>query len=202
MATAYKSPCQTRALTTEHKFLDALNQLLLNKSFSQLTIDEIADQSGLTRSAFLKRFGTKKQALLVLYGRYCEKVQQAMAAADADMVRFANAFDACQHISAAAERLQVADFSVNRAMHELFMEELKAHSQTQALFKGCCDLMKRVQRVHMPRRGGSEVGAYAAAQLVFTINYNHVLKAMPGLPRDGATRHKLIATLMVEALSF
>lgn len=202
MTATYKIPLQSRALTTEQRFLDALDDLLKHKSLALLTIDEIAEEAGLTRSAFLKRFGTKKQALLVLYGRYCEKVVAAMAAVASEMDSFANAFEACQRISTDAEILQTADFSANRAMHELFMEDLTAHPLTKALFMRCCDLMKRIQKVHLSPGTGTDVGAYAAAQLIFTLNYNHVLKAMPGLPRDWPTRHRMIAAIVSEALQF
>lgn len=202
MTASYKSPLQQRAIATEQKFLEALNDLLRHKSLGQLTIDEIADKAGLTRSAFLKRFGAKHEALLVLYGRYCEKVMAAMAKIDTDIHTFANAFEVCRHISAEAEMLQTADFSANRAMHELFMEQLTVHPQTKTLFKGCCALMRRIQKVHLPPGTGTDVGAYAGAQLVFTINYNHVLKAMPGLPRDPETRHRMIANIVSAALRY
>lgn len=202
MTVSYSTPQQARAKTTEQKFLDTLNELLQHKSLGLLTVDEIAEKAGLTRSAFLKRFGSKKQALLVLYGRYCDKVVAAMTAVSNEMQSFANAFEACYRISTDAERLQTADFSANRAMHELFMEELDAHPQTKALFMHCCHLMRQIQQVHLPQGTGTDVGAYAAAQLIFTINYNHVLKAMPGLPRDWATRHRMIATIVSDALEF
>lgn len=198
MTATYKVPRQPRALTTEQKFLDALNVILQHKSLAHLTIDEIAANAGLTRSAFLKRFGTKKQALLVLYDRYCEKVVVAMTAVTTDMHRFADAHEACFRICADAQELQAAYFSANRAMHELFMEDLNAHPQTKAMFMRCCDLMRQIQKVHVG--AGTDIGAYAAAQLVFTLTYNHVLKAMPGLPRDKQTRHTLMATLVSQAL--
>jgi AcrR family transcriptional regulator len=202
MPTAYKTPQQSRALGTEKKFLNAMSACLQHKSLAQLTIDEIADHAGLTRSAFLKRFGTKKQALLLLYDQYCQKVVAAMSAVAKEMHDFDDAYQACYRISADAEVLQTADFSTNRAMHELFMEELTAHPQTKAIFMHCRDLMKLIQKVHLLPGTGTDVGAYAAAQLIFTINYNHVLKAMPGMPRDSHTRHQMIATLVHRALQF
>jgi AcrR family transcriptional regulator len=198
MTATYKTPLQPRALTTEQKFLDALNDLLQHKSLGLLTLDEIAAKAGLTRSAFLKRFGTKRQALLVLYGRYCEKVMVAMAAVAQDLPGFRDAHQACLRICADAEALQSADFSVNRAMLEHFMEDLNAHPQTQALFMQCCDMMRQIQKVHV--RSGTDVGAYAAAQLTFTLTCNHVLKAMPGLPRDRQTRQNLMANIVSQAL--
>jgi AcrR family transcriptional regulator len=198
MAGTYKTPLQSRALTTEQKFLDALNDLLQHKSLGLVTIDEIAAKAGLTRSAFLKRFGTKKQALIVLYGRYCDKLVVAMAAVAQDIPSFSDSHQACLRICSDAQELQTAYFSVNRAMLELFMEDLTIHPQTKALFLQCCDLMRQIQKVQV--RSGTDVGAYSAAQLIFTLTSNHVLKAMPGLPRDRQTRQRLMADIVSRAL--
>ena len=124
MKPAYKAPLQNRALSTEQRFLDAMGTLLEHKSLGLLTIDEIASEAGLTRSAFFKRFGSKNQALLVLYSRYCDKVLIAISEVAKDMLSFENAFEACYRVSMDAEQLQASDFAANRAMHELFMENL------------------------------------------------------------------------------
>ncbi len=198
MSASYKTPVQPRALATEQKFLDTVNLLMQDKSLGLLTIDEIAAKAGLTRSAFLKRFGTKNQALLVLYGRYCTEVEAAMAAVSDDIDSFADAHEACFRVSVLAQELQTAHFSAIRAMHELFMENLNVHHQTHAIFLQCSDLMRQIQKVHVPT--GTDMGAHAAAQLVFTITGNHVLKAMPGLPREEKDRHTLTAALVSRAL--
>ena len=202
MSSTYVLPVQARAKTTEQKFLDALDELLSEKSFALLTVDEIAAQAQLTRSAFLKRFGSKKQALLVLYGRYCDKVLVSIQQLANQASDCSDLTDVCCKVSMRAESLQLADFSTNRAMHELFMEKLTAVPQTKEIFRETVKLMQQIQKRHLPEGAATDAGAYAAAQLIFTINYNHVLKAMPGLPQDHATRHRLIATLVVQALSF
>lgn len=202
MTATYTCPQQTRSKVTEQKFLDALQDLLQDKSLNLLTIDEIALKARLTRSAFLKRFGTKHQALLVLYERYCSKVTVAMAEISAGLNDCKDATEACYRISKRAEALQLADFAANRAMHEMFMEKLAIAPQTKALFSQCCELMKEVQTHLLPPGAGTSTGVFAAAQLIFTINYNHVLKAMPGLPRDPETRHRMIATIVSKALHF
>lgn len=202
MSAHYISPQQARARVTEQKFLEALEELLKEKSLNALTIDEIALQAKLTRSAFLKRFGTKNQALLVLYERYCTKVSAAMHEISAGLDDCADAAEACYRISKRAEALQLLDFAANRAMHELFMQELVIASQTKALFLQCCALMKEIQTRWSPTGTGSSTGVYAAAQLMLTINYNHVLKAMPGLPRDTETRHRMIAHIVCTALHY
>lgn len=202
MTSTYISPQQARAKVTEQKFLDALQALLKDKAFHLVTIDEVAHKAKLTRSAFLKRFGTKNQALQVLYERYCIKVSAAMTEISQSLQSCADANEACYQISKRAEALQLGDFAANRAMHELFMQELVIASQTKTLFLQCCALMKEIQTRWMPAGTGSSTGVYAAAQLMLTINYNHVLKAMPGLPRDTETRHRMIANIVCTALHY
>ena len=82
------------------------------------------------------------------------------------------------------------------------MEELSVAAATQDIFRETVTLMQHIQFVHLPPGTGTITGANAAAQLLFTINCNHVLKAMPGLPQNRATRHRLIATLIAQTLKF
>lgn len=200
MSISYLPPRQSRAKTTEHKFLETLNGLLHEKSFGLLTIDQIADKACLTRSAFLKRFGSKKTAIFILYGRFCTKVLKAIEEISASLSNFENDEAACLCISKRIEALQLEDFAANRAMHELFMEQLEITNETKTLFNTCLELMKQIQSTYLPCGTGTEEGAYAATQLVFSINLNYVMKTMPGLPRESEVRHQLIASLMVKAL--
>lgn len=202
MTSTYTSPQQARAKITEQKFLDALQELLKDKAFQLLTIDEVAHKAKLTRSAFLKRFGSKNQALMVLYERYCSKVSAAMTEISQSLHNCGDANEACYQISKRAEALQLGDFAANRAMHELFMQELSIAPQTKALYLQCCGLMQEIQKRFLPAGTGTPTGAFAAAQLILTINYNHVLKAMPGLPRDPETRHRMIAKLVSTSLHY
>lgn len=198
---SYAPPRQDRAKNTEQRFLDALQMLLYEKSLGLLTIDEIADKACLTRSAFLKRFGTKKNALLILYERYCKKALASINEISENLHRYEDALEACKSISIIAEKLQTEDFPANRAMHELFTEQLSIADETKVILKACVELMEKVQVKFFPEGTGTQVGAHAAAQLIFSINYNYVMKAMPGLPHDHATRHQLIAGLVIDSLA-
>lgn len=196
----YQKPIQPRAIATEQRFLDALHHLLKDKSFGQLSIDEIAGHAGLTHSAFLKRFGTKKQALLVLYEKYCDKASAVMAEISRNMAVYEHIEDVCQEMSIQLERIQLDDFPANRAMHEDFLGNLKVDPRTKKIFLECVELMRCVQKVFMKGTAASDTGAFAAAQLLITINYNYVLKAMPALPGSADLRHRLIGKIVAEAL--
>jgi AcrR family transcriptional regulator len=196
----YKKPLQSRAIVTEQRFLDGLHELLEEKSLGQITVEEIADKAQLTRGAFLKRFGSKKQALLILYDRYCDKVYAGMAEITLNLPQHTHAADVCYSMSKQAEALQMLDFPANRAMHEVFQEQLTIDRRTKEIFMACVDLMRKIQALFLPQTGASDTGAFAAAQLLFTLDYNFVLKSMPGFPRDPEVRHRLIGRLVAHTL--
>lgn len=197
---SYKRPHQPRALMTEQRFLDAFAQLLSEKSFSQITIDEIALAADLHRGAFLARFGSKKQALLLLYERYCIKASQIMEEMSDKVPASDDRHELLREMSQRLEVIQQEDFAANRAMHEFFMEDLQVDPRTKKIFVELIALMKRIQR----RFGQSDTnpGPYAASQLLVSINYNYVLNAMTALPKDPQTRHALVASLCIQALDF
>jgi AcrR family transcriptional regulator len=197
----YRKPQQPRAIATEQRFLDSLDVLLQNKSLAQLSIDEIAEHAHQTRGAFLKRFGSKKQSLFILWSRYCKRASTEMAQITTLLPTFQSAKAACIHMSTQLETIQRLDFSANRAMHEDFQENLRIDPQTQKIFLECVELMRCTQRQFLPGTAASDTGAFAAAQLLVTINYNHVLKAMPGLPADPVVRHEMVGEIMALVLS-
>jgi len=196
----YKKPLQARAVETEKRFLDALNVLLEKKCMSQLSIDEIAETAGLERGAFLKRFGSKKQALMVLWERYSERVSVTEEICKGELPTFEDAIEACAYISKQIEMLQTTNFSVNRAMHEDFLEKLNINSETKKIFMACVNLMRLVQRRFLENKSFSDQGAFAAAQLIITINYNYVLRAMPGFLVNEDDRHRLIGEIVAMSL--
>lgn len=197
----YRPPRQSRAIETERKFLQALDELLTEKSFSSTSIQEIAVRAGLDKGAFLKRFGTKKKALELLFEQYCGYVFSTLAELKGQLETYNSAQDVCHAMSARLETLLSQNFSANRAMNELYLEELKVDDLTKGIFLATVDLMQAVQRRFQSElSGGGKAGAFAATQLLVTINYNYVLKAMPALPADPEVRHVMVARLLVEAL--
>lgn len=198
---AYSQPKQQRAKQTEQRFLNALDQCLRSKSFNDTTVDEIADTAGLHRGAFLKRFGSKKGALLVLYRQYCACAKEEVARIQALKSSWASAHAVCQEASASLEQIQRAAFGCNRAMNELFMESLKTAPETKDIFLATLNLLKEVQAHFFPTHPNGNAGALGATQLLTSINYYYTLNAMPALPTASDQRHGLIASCMVAALS-
>jgi AcrR family transcriptional regulator len=198
----YVKAKQPRGIATEQSFLDAFEQCLGQKSFLATTVDDIAETAGLSRGAFLRRFGSKKAALLALYGRFCDAALEEVARISLHMYTWKTLEEACVEASHSLERLQAAHFAANRAMHELFLDSLSAEPKTKEIFLATVALMRAFQRHFLPGQPCTEAGAFAASQLLVTVNYNYVLKAMPALPRQADERHRMIAHWMAWALRF
>ena len=64
----------------------------------------------------------------------------------------------------------------------------------------CVNLMRLVQGQFLEAKSFSDQGAFAAAQLIITINYNYVLRAMPGLTVNHDDRHRLIGEIVAMGL--
>lgn len=200
-ATGYQPPKQARAAETEAKFLNSLNVLLLQKSFTKLTVAEIAEHANLEAGAFIKRFGTKKQALFILWQKYCNECAVEMQTFIRNLPnKTAPLEGVCSEISATLEQLQLKHFSANRAINEHFMEDLEVAEPTKIAFMGSVEMMRCVQQRFLKGADASDVGAFAAAQISLTINYNYTIKAMPALPKDSTIRHRLIGKLIAESL--
>ena len=76
-------------------------------------------------------------------------------------------------------------------MHEHFMIELKAHDLTKRIFNECVHMMKHIQANFLDESTYTDAGAWSAAQVLVTVNFNYVLEAMPALPVDYSKRHHL-----------
>lgn len=81
-----------------------------------------------------------------------------------------------------------------------FQQSLEAHDLTKKIFKECVDLMKALQARFLVAGSYTDAGAWYATQLLVTIDFNYLLRAMPALPEDHSERHELIADLLELAL--
>ncbi len=63
-------PKQARALETERKLLESLMRLLAEKSFSELTVAELAREAGVTTGAIYRRFENKEDVLRAAVYRF------------------------------------------------------------------------------------------------------------------------------------
>ena len=196
----YSKPVQRRAIDTERRFLDAMRLVLKTTSFKNTSVALIAEKAGLTKTAFLKRFKSKENALFALFGEYCDEASKTIREILTDLHSFESVDEVLLSMSTRLEEIQLAHFSVNRAMHEIYMENLQTHPLTVQIFKETVAMMVDVQQKFFADHSCSKMGAYSAAQLLVTINYNYVLKAMPALPSEGNLRHKLITDILSSAL--
>lgn len=94
------------------------------------------------------------------------------------------------------EALLKMHLASNRAMHEMFMQRLEVHDMTKEIFIECVEMMRAIQKEYLLHGSFTDAGAFSAAQLLVTIDYNFVLRAMPALPQSHAQRHHLIADVL------
>lgn len=198
----YRIPQQDRALRSENAYLDAFERLIAERGYTNTSVDAIAREVGLTKAAFLARFGSKKAALLLLFDRYCAKASAVMGEMTTRIPAMVSAEAAIYELSTVLEKIQLENFAPNRAMQELFLEELKVDERTQKIFLELVDLMRLVQKHHLGGVAYTDTGAFSGSQVLVSVNFNYILRAMPALPRDHDTRHRMIALMIVAALRF
>lgn len=195
----YKKPTQQRAIETEQRLLSALDQLLRIQSFEETSIEAIADQAGSTKSAFLQRFGSKDEALLVLFSIYADEASQTMADVLVRLDARIPLIITFEKISSEFDALLKKHFSANRAMNEYVKRRLESHDLTKKIFGECIEMMAAIQRVYFPGAYTLE-GAKASAQLLVSLNFHYTMGAMPALPADPVHRHSFLAELLELAI--
>jgi hypothetical protein len=199
----YITPKQPRAIETERRFLESMDALLTSTSYSTLSIEMIAEHAHLQKGAFLNRFGSKKQALFLLFKQYCDECYRSIDEMSQSVPNTnLGLVDLCAEISATFERLLIKHFSSNRAMYECFGEDLEVHDLTKGIFKRTVAMMMGIQKHYGLIQPEVQNNAFSATQILVTINFNFVMKAMPALPIEKAKRHRLIGKLIAEALAF
>ena len=185
----YVEPKQPRAIASEAKFLAALSELLLETSYHNVTVADIAERAALSSGAFVTRFGTKRAALDRLFQEFCTDVYDAL---DASLPAGDEATESTLLLlSENYESLVMKHWGANRAMHEVFLVEEQIDLQTRGIFKATIALF--VLLFASPTDNPTPGQMFAAVQLLVTLNSNFCLGAMPGLPSISADRHRIIS---------
>jgi|GEM_PF-1615576 len=194
----YTPPATPEEAEDEARFLAVLEALLKSTAFNALTVPDIAKAAGSDKTTFIRRFGSKRNALDILFERFCDEVRTELAAIHS-MSDTHSLQKLCFEMSSRYARLVKAHFSANRAMYELFLEKLDTTDKTKEIFLSTIELLEAVRAKKQPEKG-SAAGSYAAAQMLVNTNYNYAMAAMPGLPADDEVRHTLISDFMIRAL--
>ena len=74
------SPKQTRSLDTQEKLLLALEELLAERFFEQITIRDLAERAGVASGTIYRRFKDKEALLPILYERFDQRLETWAAA--------------------------------------------------------------------------------------------------------------------------
>lgn len=195
----YRKPIQQRAIETEQRFLDALEQLLRQQSFEDTSIEAIAERALSTKAAFLQRFGSKEGALFVLFSIYADEASRTMTSVLDRVNRATPLISFFEEISSEFDALLQKHFSANRAMNEYVKRRLESHDMTKKIFGECIEMMVAIQRHYFFDVYTLE-GAKSAAQLLVSLNFHYNMGAMPALPAESQQRHALLAELLELAI--
>lgn len=76
---ASQRPKQARSIRTEQALLDALERLLIDRSFADLTVSVLAREAGLTTGAIYRRFKDKEDVLRAAFQRFYERSEEQTA---------------------------------------------------------------------------------------------------------------------------
>ena len=197
----YRKPTQDRSLITEERFLTSFNELLGDYGFQATTVEMIAEHAGLTKGAFMKRFGSKKRALLLLFSHYADKASALINEYLNTIDHYSGPTELFFDMSWRLEQLLMANFAVNRAMDELFRTNHEWQTRSQQIHFECVDMMVQLQRHYLGGGGHDYQAAKNTAQLLITINFNYVMNAMRSLPSDSLERHRVIADVLAMLLT-
>ncbi|HCY99383.1 MAG: hypothetical protein A3D16_20020 [Rhodobacterales bacterium RIFCSPHIGHO2_02_FULL_62_130] len=197
----FSPPKQDRSRLTTDAYLDALEACLNVTGMTRTTIEQVATRAGLGRGAFIRRFGSKRQAVLVLYDRYAGVCVEELEAQLKKAATCTAPETFLAELYAATECMHGIHFGLNMAMLQDFADELATADGTKRVFRAFVSVMAALQSRFLPSAAISPEGRYAASQLIVTTSLNYVLRAMPGMPRDADRRHALMGRIAWLALS-
>ena len=139
--------------------------------------------------------------MLVLFERYCDLVFDVVETLRSNIDAYKTLDALCREMSSQLEQIQMAHFGANRAMQEYFYQKLETHDLVKRIFLDTVGLMKSAQHKFLDEPQRTDEGAFAATQLLVTLNFNYVMRGMPGLPKSSDDRHALISKCMCAALT-
>ena len=199
----YTPPKQLRAIDAEQRMLASLRELLQKRSFAQLSIDEIATASNVTKSSFLQRFGDKETALLLLYRKYCSDILKLI---EAFTIRIEN----LRSETIEEEFLQIVmrfhqilkkHYAANKAMNVMFVEKGTIHNDTKLIFLKSTELIDRINKAEIFGQRYVSTNSWTANQFLVTLTYNYTIGAMTAMPNSNEDCCKIISQSVLHCLT-
>lgn len=194
----YHPPQQARAIETERLLLARFLEELERSGFAATNLSVVAKKAGVTRPGLLRRFGSKRGLLLVLYDRYCDDCVSQLERFKAGFQDYASLASLIQHLYFATERMHQDNYSLNLAMSQIYFDELSPENGTKRVFKAFLSLFQTLEENGWYNKNID--GTYAGIQIIISTSLNYTLGAMGGFPRDQNLRAKLVSRLVIEAL--
>lgn len=113
------SPKQTRSQQTQERLLQALERLLAEQYFDQLTIRDIAAEAGVAVGTVYRRFKDKEALLPVLYQRYEDALQEWLVDvwSNENLARYSGLRQRLHHVIAEQANFFVRHRGIMRTVH-------------------------------------------------------------------------------------
>jgi AcrR family transcriptional regulator len=162
---AVKKPSQPRSRQTHKAILDAVEALLHDRPFSEITTSEIATDAGVTTGAIYGRFKSKDDLLPHLYERYLDWIDTSVPAWFTNVDWHSKtAAEAAQQVARTIVRLHKARPWLIRAM-VLYVRETTRGSSRRAFDHS--ELVKHILASLRACKGGTHA---SEAALVFAVH--------------------------------
>jgi len=173
MTSRFHPPQQSRSQETLHRILDATEQVLETKSFSEATLAEIVERAGVTVGAFYRRF-PDKDALLHHLDERCFEELYGLADALLDPVRWQGA-----PLSAILQQIAEAAVELYRRrcglLRSLFLRARTDRVIQDSARRVNAHIVERLQALAQPRR--DEI-AHPDPALAIALGYTMFLAAL------------------------
>ena len=136
--TLVHSPKQSRSQDTQEKLLHALEALLAERFFEQITIRDLAERAGVASGTIYRRFKDKEALLPVLYQRYDQRLREWTAALweDFDLAALPDVRSRVRHLVASHLEFNQQHVPILRTLYlymrlhgELSLEDIDAQRQ-------------------------------------------------------------------------
>lgn len=200
----YTPPKQLRAIDAEQRMLASLRELLQKRSFAQLSIDEIATASNVTKSSFLQRFGDKETALLLLYRKYCSDILKLIEdfTIRIENLRPETIDEEFLQIVMRFHHIVKKHYAANKAMNVMFVEKGTIHNDTKLIFLKSTELIDRINKAEIFGQRYVSTNSWTANQILVTLTYNYTIGAMTAMPKSTEDCCKIISHSVLHCLTF
>ena len=185
---------QKRAIKTRQSLKTAFIEEITEKGYTATTIAAVAERASSSVGAFQNHFGTKKAALELFWGDYCDAVLTEIQRLE-HKYRQRDDFEIIEFLIDISMRIakhQSENVGLHQAMNLEFIVDKQIHLRTVEIMEKIVETI-----IHMVSTTRdykiSPMAARISTQILITLNLNYSLGGARLLPASPYERHKAIA---------